>query len=54
MNDDVWSAIEADASLFEGLTTETGGELSDLIRQVTDVRFDTCKDAGGWNGKSRG
>jgi hypothetical protein len=37
MNDDVWSAIEADASLFESLTTETGGELSDLIRQVIEV-----------------
>ena len=43
MNDDVWSAIEADASLFEGLTTETGGELSDLIRQVTDVEKHVAK-----------
>ena len=37
MNDDVWSAIEADASLFEGLTTEMGGELSDLIREVIET-----------------
>lgn len=41
MNDndenDVWSAITADASAFEGLTTELGGELSDLIRKCSEV-----------------
>tara|TARA_R110002020_G_scaffold92018_5_gene223122 strand:- start:1776 stop:2354 length:579 start_codon:yes stop_codon:yes gene_type:complete len=35
--EDVWDAIQADASAFEGLTTEGGGELSDLIRIVSDV-----------------
>jgi hypothetical protein len=34
---DVWDAIQADASAFKELTTEGGGELSDLIRIVSDV-----------------
>jgi len=34
---DVWDEITADASAFEGLTTEAGSELSDLIRQVNGV-----------------
>lgn len=34
---DVWDAIQADASAFEGLTTDGGGELSDLIRTVSQV-----------------
>jgi len=34
---DVWDEITADASSFEGLTTEAGSELSDLIRQVSGV-----------------
>ena len=34
---DVWDEITADASAFEGLTTEAGSELSDLIRQANAV-----------------
>ena len=34
---DVWDAIRADASAFKSLTTEGGGELSDLIRIASDV-----------------
>jgi len=37
MTDDVWKTIEADASAFDNLTTETGGELSDLIRQAGSI-----------------
>jgi hypothetical protein len=32
MGVDIWDAIQVDASEFEGLTTQGGGELSDLIR----------------------
>ena len=35
--EDVWDAIQADASAFKSLTTEGGGELSNLIRAVSDV-----------------
>jgi len=34
---DVWDEITADASAFDGLTTEAGSELSDLIRQVSGI-----------------
>jgi len=34
---DVWETITADASAFEGLTTEGGSELSDLVRQIGRV-----------------
>ena len=37
MNDEVWSAIEADASAFDNLTTEAGSELSDLIRKCSEL-----------------
>ena len=33
----IFEEIEADASAFEGLTTDGGGELSDLIRTVSEV-----------------
>tara|TARA_R100000152_G_C6778303_1_gene208856 strand:- start:2056 stop:2631 length:576 start_codon:yes stop_codon:yes gene_type:complete len=35
--DDVWKTITADSSAFEGLSTEGGKELSDLIRQTTSI-----------------
>jgi hypothetical protein len=35
--EDVWDIIQADASAFEGLTTEGGGELSQLIRTVSET-----------------
>jgi hypothetical protein len=34
---DVWDEITADASAFDGLTTEAGSELSDLIRRVGGI-----------------
>ena len=34
---DIWDEITADAGAFEGLTTEAGSELSDLIRQANAV-----------------
>ena len=46
-DEDVWSAIEADATLFEGLTTE---ESKEKTRQLS-VRPNSCKDARGWNGQ---
>ena len=42
-DEDVWSAIEADATLFEGLTTEGGGELSHLIRNVVELEKTVAK-----------
>ena len=35
MGVDIWDAIQVDASAFEGLTTQGGGELSDLIRNAS-------------------
>ncbi|HAH52276.1 MAG TPA: hypothetical protein DCL80_13895 [Balneola sp.] len=35
--DDVWKTITADASAFEGLSTEGGKELSDLVRHATSL-----------------
>ena len=35
--EDVWDVIQADASAFDGLTTEGGSELSELVRTVSDV-----------------
>jgi len=35
--EEIWKTIEADASKFEDVTTETGGELSDMIRILSDV-----------------
>jgi hypothetical protein len=35
--EDVWKTITADSSAFEGLSTEGGKELSDLIRQTTSL-----------------
>ena len=40
---DVWDAIEADASAFKNLTTEGGGELSDLIQIASDIRKQLSK-----------
>ena len=34
---DILDTIAADAAAFEDLTTEKGSELSDLIRQASDV-----------------
>ena len=47
MNQDVLESIKADASAFEGLTTEAGGELSDLIRQAlsTEKAFTQAEEA---------
>ena len=33
----IWDAIEADASAFDALTTEGGGELSQMIRVVSEI-----------------
>ena len=38
MTEDLWTAIEADADAFDELTTESGSELSALIRQVSSVK----------------
>ena len=47
MNEDVLESIKADASAFEGLTTQAGGELSDLIRQAlsTEKAFTQAEEA---------
>ena len=37
MGVDIWDAIQVDASAFEGLTTQGGGELSDLIRKASQL-----------------
>ena len=37
MGIDIWDAIQVDASAFEGLTTQGGGELSDLIRKASQL-----------------
>ena len=37
MGVDIWYAIQVDASAFEGLTTQGGGELSDLIRKASQL-----------------
>jgi hypothetical protein len=37
MGVDIWDAIQVDASEFEGLTTQGGGELSDLIRNASQL-----------------
>ena len=34
---DIWDEITTDASAFDGLTTEAGSELSDLIRHVNGI-----------------
>ena len=34
---DVWTTIAADARAFEGLSTEGGKELSDLVRHATSL-----------------
>ena len=39
-NDELWETITTDASVFAGLTTEGGSELSGLIRQLNDVTKD--------------
>ena len=36
-NDDLWETITADASVFVGLTTEGGSELSDLVGQAAKL-----------------
>ena len=38
MTEDLWTEIEADADAFDELTTESGSELSALIRQVSSVK----------------
>ena len=37
IKDDVWKTITADANAFEGLSTEGGKELSDLVRHATSL-----------------
>jgi hypothetical protein len=37
LKNDVWTTIAADASAFEGLSTEGGKELSDLVRHATSL-----------------
>ena len=39
-NDELWDQVTADAGAFSELTTETGTELSDLIRAVNTVEVD--------------
>ena len=35
--EEIWDAIEADASAFDAFTAEGGGELSQMIRVVSDI-----------------
>jgi hypothetical protein len=46
MSEDIWDEIEADASAFDKLTTKSGGELSELIRHVSAVKFDLAELEG--------
>ena len=46
MSEDIWDEIEADADAFDKLTTKSGGELSELIRQVSAVKTDLAKLEG--------
>ena len=46
MREDIWDEIGADADAFDKLTTKSGGELSELIRQVSAVKTDLAKLEG--------
>jgi len=37
MNNEIWKEVEADADKFKDLSTEGGKDLSDLIRQATNL-----------------
>ena len=37
MNNEIWKEVEADADQFKDLSTEGGKDLSDLIRQATNL-----------------